>query len=289
MIYSFIAIIIAAMKNILVPTDFSMTAKNAALYALNLAKQIGAKKIILYNVYQTSVSVVGDPMIPALGVLDIESIKETSEESLDSFRKEIEPFADNIEIDTLSEFNLLAEGIHTVCQREKIDLIVMGITGGGAVKENLFGSNTINVARQTTTPVIIVPPEKTFTPVRNVMFACDFNKVTENTPANSIKKLLDATHAKLYVFNAGHSHRNQTEIAHESEQLDKLFENYDLDYHFSTHPDFTVCINKFALEKEIDIIILIPKKHDFFDAIFKKSHTKMMAFHSHVPLMVMHS
>jgi len=276
------------MKNILVPTDFSVTAKNAALYALNLAKQISVKKIILYNVYQTSVNVVADPLIPALGVLDIESIKQASVDALNTFKEELLPFAGDIELTILCEFNLLAEGIDTVCKTENIGLIVMGITGGGAVKENLFGSNTINVAKQTTTPVIIVPSAKTFTPIRNIMFACDFNHVTENTPDIAIKKLLDATHAKLFIFNAGHSHRNETEIAHESLQLDKLFEDYDLEYHFSTHPDFTECINKFALEKQIDVIILIPKKHDFFDAIFKRSHTKMLAFHSHVPLMVIH-
>ena len=276
------------MKNILVPTDFSATAKNAALYAINLAKQISAKKIILYNVYQTSVNVVADPMIPALGVLDIDSIKQASVDALNTFREQLLPCAGDIELATLCEFNLLAEGIDTVCQVENIDLIVMGITGGGAVKENLFGSNTINVAKQTTTPVIIVPSAKTFTPIRNIMFACDFKHVTENTPDVAIKKLLDATKAKLFIFNAGHSHRNELEIANESNQLDKLFENYDLEYHFSTHPDFTECINKFALEKQIDIIFLIPKKHDFFDAIFKRSHTKMLAFHSTVPLMVIH-
>jgi hypothetical protein len=227
-------------------------------------------------------------MIPALGVLDIETIKEASLDGLTNFKQQLQPLADDIELDILSEFNLLAEGIADVCERENVSLIVMGITGGGAIKENLFGSNTITVARQTRIPVLIVPPKATFTSIRQIMFACDFNKVIKNTPVGPIKNLLDSTGAKLFVFNVGHSHRDETEIAQESLALDKLFENYTPEYHFSNDPYFVECINEFAVINQIDIIIAIPKKHDFFDALFKKSHTKMLAFHSHTPLMILH-
>ena len=77
------------MKTILVPTDFSATAKNAARFAIELAKKIQAQKIILYNTYQSGFSVVADPMIPALGALDLEAIKEGSSEALDNFKAEL--------------------------------------------------------------------------------------------------------------------------------------------------------------------------------------------------------
>jgi hypothetical protein len=38
----------------------------------------------------------------------------------------------------------------------------------------------------------------------------------------------------------------------------------------------------------VDLIITIPKKMGWFDSLFRRSHTKMLAFHSHVPLMVVH-
>ena len=39
------------MRTILVPTDFSATAQNSAFYALGLAKELGASKLVLYNAY----------------------------------------------------------------------------------------------------------------------------------------------------------------------------------------------------------------------------------------------
>jgi nucleotide-binding universal stress UspA family protein len=278
------------MKTILVPTDFSATAKNAARYAIELAKQTKAEKIILYNVFQTGFNVIADPMIPALGALDLEAIKEGSIEALANFKKELSDLAgDKISLETVSEFALLTDGIIELSKAEKVDLIVMGITGGGALQENLFGSNTINVAKNTTVPVLIVPQKATFTKFEKILLACDFRKVVESTPVGPIKKLLDQTKAKLFVLHIDNSKKeNATDVKFESLMLDTLLEGYQPEYHFADDPDFTEGINEFVVEKDIDLVITIPKKHDLFDSIFKRSHTKMLAFHSHVPLMVIH-
>ena len=61
------------MKNILVPTDFSATARNAARYALQLAEQSRAPKVIFYNAYQAPLMV--DPMVPAVQLLNEEKFK----------------------------------------------------------------------------------------------------------------------------------------------------------------------------------------------------------------------
>lgn len=278
------------MKTILIPTDFSETASNAAHYAINLAKDINIKKIIFYNVYQTSINVIADPMIPALGALDLDTIKITSEEGLEQFKNEIkQSIPEEIEVKTISEFTLISEGINNIAERENVDIIIMGITGGGALQENFFGSNTINVARHSHTPIIIIPAEAEFKPIKNILLASDFNKVVDSTPIQSLKKILDSLNAKLFVLHVeDYNKENVPDIKFESLMLDTLLAGYDKEYHFIDNPDFTEAINDFAKEKNIDLIITIPKKHGFFNSIFKRSHTKMLAFHTHVPLMVIH-
>ncbi len=278
------------MKTILIPTDFSETASNAAHYAINLAKDINIKKIIFYNVYQTSINVIADPMIPALGALDLDTIKIASEEGLEQFKNEIkQSIPEQIEVKTISEFTLITEGINNIAERENVDIIIMGITGGGALQENFFGSNTINVARHSHTPIIIIPAEAEFKPIKNILLASDFNNVVDSTPIQSLKKILDSLNAKLFVLHVeDYNKENVPDIKFESLMLDTLLAGYDKEYHFIDNPDFTEAINDFAKEKNIDLIITIPKKHGFFNSIFKRSHTKMLAFHTHVPLMVIH-
>ena len=47
-------------------------------------------------------------------------------------------------------------------------------------------------------------------------------------------------------------------------------------------------INDFVTEHQINLVITIPKKHGLFDRLFKRSHTKHLAFHTHIPIMCIH-
>ncbi len=157
------------MNKILVPTDFSATAKNAALYAVELAKQVGIQKIVLYNAYQSPVTI--DPMMPTIQLFDIEELKKNSEEALTHFKEELQTVAGGINLETVSAFNLLVDGLDEVCKTTGADLIVMGITGVGALEETLIGSNAVSVARHSTIPVIIVPAKAKFVKINEVLFA----------------------------------------------------------------------------------------------------------------------
>jgi len=276
------------MQTILVPTDFSLVAKNAASYAVSLAKQLGIKKIILYNAYQQPIATDAN-MVP-MELIDFNTLKDTSAIGLSRFKKEVESFGtDGIELETISEYDILADGINATCRKYKVDLIVMGVTGGGKFDETLIGSNAVNVAKQATQPVIIAPPGTKFTPINKVVFACDFKDVVESTPVEAIKHLLNETKAKLLVLNIDHNHKHfSAELPFEGLMLDNLLDGYDPEYHFVDSPNFVDAVNSFADENEADLVITIPKKHNFFEKLFTESHTKQLAFHSHVPLMVIH-
>ncbi len=276
------------MQTILVPTDFSATARNATQYAIQLAEQFKAKKIILYNAYQVPVST--DPTMPTLQMFSLDDIKQVSEQGLAHFKEEIlSSVKTGIAIETISEFNVLEEGIEELTERTGADIIVMGITGGDKVEEVLIGSNTISVSKHAKIPVIIVPADCSFSPIEEVLLACDFKKVVETTPVKPIKDLLDQTGAALLVLNIGNEKQPvSAETSFESLLLDTLLQGYNPQYYFLESNDFTDAINQFAVQHKVDLIITIPKKHGWFDGLFKRSHTKMLAFHSHLPLMVVH-
>ncbi|MEX6686098.1 universal stress protein [Danxiaibacter flavus] len=277
------------MKTILVPTDFSDVARNASEYAVQLANQIGATKLIFYNAYQ--VPVVVDAMVAPVELIGVDEIRKSSEENIQNFIEGLKERTNSgtLVFEAMSEFNLLSENIDDICKELNVDLIVMGVTGGGKAKEVLIGSTTISVAKNTNVPVVIVPAEATYTPIKQIVLACDFKKVVETTPIEPIKLLLDTTKAKLLVLNIDHEQKKFTaDTPFESLMLDTLLQGYNPEYYFVDNPDFTEGINNFVLEKHADIIITIPKKHGLFDSLFRRSHTKMLAFHSHVPLMVIH-
>jgi nucleotide-binding universal stress UspA family protein len=64
--------------------------------------------------------------------------------------------------------------------------------------------------------------------------------------------------------------------------------DYTPEYHHVDSKDFAEAVNDFVAQNKVDMIITIPKKHGFFESIFKRSHTKQLAYHTHVPLLCMH-
>ena len=275
------------MKTILVPIDFSATATNASNYALALAKQYSINRIVLYNAYQAPVSV--DPMVPTVQLLDIDLMKKSSQEGLTQAKKALEHLdSKDIQIDTFSEYNILTGGINELCAAVSADLVVMGITGGGAVTETLIGSNAVSVSQHSKLPVIIVPPNSVFEKINKLVLACDFEQVEETTPMKPLTKLLEITGAELHVLHVNTPSNKIIDHSFENMILDRMLKGFSPTYHFIENESFTAGINLFSEKNKIDLIITMPKKHGFFDSLFKKSHTKKLAFHSHLPLMVMH-
>ncbi len=277
------------MQTILVPTDFSATAKNAAIYAIELAKQIGTAKVIIYNAYEVvmpSMSI--DPMVPSIMPIDIETYKNISESGLENFSRELHTACgETVILETMSEFNSLVNGISEAAEKTGTNLIVMGITGRSAMEESLIGSNTVDIAKEVTVPMIIVPPNTVFKTIEEITLAVDLKKIEATTPVESIKKLLDIIKAKLFVL-----HVNDGEDGEDKDDqinvLNGLLSGYNPEYFFVNNTSFIDGINDFVDSKNVDLIITIPKKHSWFETLFKRSHTKVLAFHSHVPLMVVH-
>jgi len=276
------------MKKILVPTDFSSAAKNAALYAFKLAEQLKAEEVILYHAYEAPVNI--DPMVPTIVMPDINTLKDSSEKALAHFKSVVCPFcASNIKVSTLARYDHLGNGLDEICKETGAGLIVMGITGGNLIEEKIIGSNALSVAKNGTVPVIIVPPKAIFTKIEEVMMVCDFNKVVETTPVQPIKQILDATSAKLFVLHVDKENSNWSpDTPFESLMLDILLDGYRPQYHFENNNNFVEAVNIVAQERMIDLIITIPKKHGLFEGLFHASATKKLAYHSHVPIMVIH-
>lgn len=280
------------MKTILVPTDYSATAKNAALYAIHLASAIKVSKIVLYNAYQTPAVVADTAVMPtaAIPFFDVEDFRSISNTSMRHFKDSIQSFCPaDIEIVQQIEYAGLESDINEICEKTNAHLIVLGITAASKIEEVLIGSTAINVVKSTKTPVIIVPAEARYSSVKNVMLACDFKKVAETTPLQPIKNILDATKASLHIVNI---YDNENDITsgktYQQELLHSLFIDYNPQFRFEYNEDFVTGINNYAQANNIDLIITIPKKHAFFEGLFKERHIKKLAFHSHVPLMCIH-
>jgi len=284
------------MNTILVPTDFSDVSLNAGKYALGLAEKTGAKKVIFYNTY-TVPTAINLSIIPSESVMfneqliDFEGLNDTAMSGLKQYKEKLKDYIpSNVEIELLPKYGILIDDIKTTLEEVKANVIVMSITSGGAFVETIIGSNTINVARQTHLPVIIVPAQATFNFIDNILLLSDFVDIEKTVPVNSIKNILDSTKAKLNILHvAKNTQYTFNETSEERIILEELFEGYHPLFHFTVDSDFVAGINHFSELNNMDLVIIIPKKHSLLENIFTKNHTKVLAFHSKIPMLVVHS
>ncbi len=281
------------MNTIIIPTDFSSTAANAAAYAVHFAQQVHAKRLLLFHAYELPVAL--DPLMPGVQMLELDSYKETATSNLAAFKEELlAKFPNsNLLVDTVVEYGSITGGLELLASKEPIELIIMGITGGGALEETLIGSNTISVAGALGVPVLIIPPKLEFVKVENILLACDFNHPDKYIPVNLIRKLISDTKAKLTVFNIEvdleeSNAKYPASVMGEGFAVHTLLGEFNPEYFFIKNKEYVDGVNEFADSHKANIIITIPKRHTFFERLFIKSSTKKLAFHTHLPLLVVH-
>ena len=260
------------MKTVIIPVDFSETSLNAARYAAEMLSEKPDANIILFNLYHR------------------DSEYEMAGTYLDSLRNELLRKGDK-QIESVREKgDDLIDSLERLAYQKSATLIVMGITGKSTARQNLIGSHTLKIAMRDVCPVLIVPAQARFNGISNVALASDFKNVEEITPVTYLKAVLDFFKPKLHIVNVNseiHVALNE-ELREERAWLADQFSDYDPEFYFITTFDFHETIEQFVHDKNIDIVINVPRNHGFYDSVFKSSATKKLAFHSSIPVLAAH-
>ena len=271
------------MEYILVPTDFSKNAFNALEYAIDVAKLFDAKIMVLHT-YET----------PSGGASSLKNIsykiKEFAEEDIVRLHNTIVKRGLNsivpIEFDNLNTD--IVSGIRNMVETNDIGLVIMGTAGASGLKELFLGSNTSEVIKSISCPVIAVPQNASFKKIKNIIFATDFNMNCDNENLPLIMDITRRLDAKLTMVNI---QTVETDFAKTRDNADRFFEeckdifkgiNYD--YHYIIDEDITNGINKAYKNNDADLLVMIKQSHGLIDSLFNKSMTKAVVSDAKLPL-----
>jgi len=266
------------MKKFLVPIDFSDSSKNAASYAVQLTKEVEDAQIVFYHVY-SSIS------FATLAPKDEGSRHNVSLAELEKLKAELGQ-AGNANISCEVEEGSFIENINDYTMGHKVNVVIMGITGSSRITQVFMGTNTLNVIRNVSCPVMIIPPDAKYTGLKKVVLTSDFKDVARTTPFTELYKILNIFKPSLDILNVDSEHYVELtdEFKKEREAMEEKLQQYNPEFSFLRAFDFLDGINNYVTLKEIDAIITVPRKHGFLSQLFKTSHTKKLAYHSTVPI-----
>jgi len=259
------------MLNVIVPLDFSQTSFNAAHYAANMFKGRANVTMILYHYYSE-----GDDIETAKNYLT--SIKEELNGKVDSIDTELES-GDNF-IDSLAAFAHV-RGAY---------MIVMGLTGKTGLAQRFSGSNTLKMSEKEVCPVLIVPEEAVFECISNALITSELKSVEETPTLMAAKRVLKLFNPSLHILNTNSEYYMflPEDVIEERNKLAELLSDFNPEFYFMRLFDFHESVEVFAKDKNIDLIIIAPRYHTFFDRLFKTQHTNKLIYQSKVPVLAIH-
>jgi nucleotide-binding universal stress UspA family protein len=261
------------MNKILVPVDNGDASKNAVIYAAKLAADLG-KNIQLINAYQVPISYTEVPLV----TLSLAQIEEASKALLENYKNDLrELTTDDIEIYTESVYGEIENEIKKTIEKIEPYLIIIGTGGRSGLGKLFMGSTSLNIIKETKTPVLIIPPTLKYNRYQKIGLTSDFEDVIEHTSTKVISEIVGKLKAKLTVIHVDYERYHFTaSTPMETMNLDNLLTELKPTYSYIENKDTIEGIINYVNQNEIDLLVVFPKKHSWFEQIFEKSKTRQL-------------
>jgi nucleotide-binding universal stress UspA family protein len=272
------------MVNIIVPTDFSATAKCALFFASKMAEVWGEATLKVVHVFMPAVESEYPNFVPPVA-----EYLRARERMLEEFLKEAglgEEKNGQLTVEREVLVGFPADEIARASEEQ--DLIVMGTTGDGDILNKIFGSVSSAVARRAECPVVLIPRDMEFSGFDHILYASNYESVSPDLMNKLIafNKPFQACIHFVHVRDKKDFQRSKETIFQE------LFAEGDPPFSFELAEvegeSVDKALNQYAKEHDIDLVVMVSQQRTFWENFFRKSETKKMALTTRIPLMVLH-
>jgi nucleotide-binding universal stress UspA family protein len=264
------------MNNIIIPVDFSDTAKNALLYAAEIVKRASGKLIILH--------------IPKSGDDEQNILTDLNNLVSDVKNKVSEDIQYVIHVGK----NNLVEELKRIIDEENIDLIVMGTNGASGLKKLFIGSNTVKVIEKIKKPVLVLPGSAKYedyvnTGKNRIVLATDLEEMGTECTLDVLKNIGMLFHApQLVVLNVRPDNTKLPGYKRiERDFVQSLFRPEIETTRATVFSKNIINGIKLYLDKKTDtgLVAMVARNSS---SLLEKHYTKEMASYADLPLLVLH-
>lgn len=272
------------MKRILFPTDFSETATNAFVHALEFAKVVKGELILLHTF---ELPIMDTQFFPQ-NYMEIYESLELSQ--FDMFKEEVpklRAIAQKHNLDHIKMTHRLMDGelvynIQKAIKEDKIDYVVMGTEGGSSWSTFFMGTNAGSVLVDIDVPTYCIPKEAPFKKIQTIGFTTRFREKDKKALQN-VLKIAKKTNAQLHCL---YVKKADSDVSKETiKEWEKEFET--VTFWVTLSEEVADSIADFILNKDIDVLTMLTYKRGFFEGIFNPSFTKKLAQTLRVPILAM--
>ncbi|GAA4742109.1 universal stress protein [Flavisolibacter ginsenosidimutans] len=266
------------MKTILVLTDFSPAAEHATAYAAQLAKVVQAS-VRLLHVYQLPVAMSDMPVL----MVSAEDLKKSADAGLRRAKEAAERLHPETVFEMESRLGDVVEEAEDVSKQKDVFALVAGTKSMSGVERFLFGSTAQALVKKCSHPVIVVPENAELNAPKNIALAVDFVNPGE-VPAAKILAAIQALRASLQVVHV----ETENEQAGDPSSLLNALHLAPSAYRILKEENVAQGLKHFAELNKIDLVTVLPHKHNLLERLFFKGYTNEILHELSVPVMTLH-
>ncbi len=266
------------MKRVIVPTDFSDTAWNATLHALEYSK-IFNSELILLHVFEHSANHLNTNTVE---ISDSFSKEEVQMRNILRKIDELKAFK-HVNIKSKCVSGSLFENLQHLVTNEGRDMVIMGTKGRIGTIQKLFGSNTSRIVKEITCPIMIIPNEFKFSLTTPVTCALDFASIINEDDLKLMKKLVNAEEES--IFKIVHVIKDVKDPSKEMPL--KQFDGITIKYDEIVGDSVPQLLERYARINNSRLLVIVRKEKGFFENFFNGSVSQEMTVNANVPLLVL--
>ena len=260
------------MNHILVPIGSKENASNTLQYAIDFAKEIGAK-VFVFRAYKV-LSKAGT-FININDILERETnlYIQTMISSVDT---------KGVDVKMISAKGGTVESINSVHEELGIDLIVVGPRSNSIKEEVFLGSTSGSIVKQTEIPVLVVPEHYKFSPFKVALTAFKSGVLEQQdvlTPLQEIKSLFKTKVNLLLVKTPEYKEEDLIVDA----SLKALQNTFSISENVTT---FQGVLEHFQSNNP-DLLCVFRRKKGFFQKLWEKNTVLKSEFHCSIPLLIL--
>jgi len=279
------------MDKILVPTDFSDNSKPGLRFAIRLAARNKAT-LVFVTIFQINRPYLGN----ADKSEDFESIKTAQ---IDKVQLKLEAFVrktyQSLKVEAGDYACEIIEGLKAdisiidYCKSNSDIKFIVISTRGASFLNKVLGTTTGNLITRSPIPIIAVPKDYRYKPLRNVLYASDLDNLN-----SEFQRVLDFAKPRGLSVELLHFSSPSSKELEKNWNVDELefkagypltirLEKYD-----SNHTMIQNLQNQISKIQPSLVILFTNQNRSFFEKIFLSSMAESLSFKIQTPLLVFH-
>ena len=263
---------------ILVPTDFSPNAAQALAFAKQLAHKEKASITLLYAFYA----------VYDFASQATEIIAQIEADAKKALKKEVKHGEEEgLTIDYKLQHGTVSTTITSIAYKEDYDLIIMGTQGASGIKKALVGSNTGHAIKESMVPVLAVPGKSDFSNLEKITVCLELRKEDPKyfSTLFHLTENLGLPYEFIH-FSKEMSFEEVIEFKGLEVYLKSQFPNLTMNFIHKEQSSLEEGIKHYVPDNKNMMLVMFSKQKSFFEYLFNQSSSLQMAYHTHVPLLV---